>query len=60
MTYVMTTITEKAEQPAISEAVRMNKLLALHETLNAKKWVQLGYGDVMGQIDPDYKLGDAA
>ena len=42
------------------EDVIFAMLCALHKKLNAKTWVQLGYGDVMHQIDPDFKLEEAA
>jgi CO dehydrogenase maturation factor len=42
--------------PAIPASARMEKIHQLHSKLNTKKWVQLGYGDVADQIDPDFRL----
>lgn len=57
---LMQAIDDKARTPAISARARMEKLLALHETLNGKQWVKLAYGDVMGQIDDNFMKGEAA
>jgi CO dehydrogenase maturation factor len=52
----MRTIEKKAQTPALPRAERMQMLHNLHRKLNTKKWVQLGYGDVADQIDPDFHL----
>ena len=57
---LMQSIEDAARAPAIPESARRQKLLALHEKLNGKPWVKLAYGDVMGQIDPDFMKGAAA
>lgn len=49
-----------ASKPALSAHDRMVMLHALHAKLNDKKWVQQGYGDVMSQIDPDFKITKVA
>lgn len=57
---LMGRIDEAARKPALSAARRMEMLRALHEKLNQKQWVQQGYGDVMGQIDPDFNFSEKA
>lgn len=57
---LMQAIENAAQRPALPEAERFSMLRVLHEKLNAKTWVQLGYGDVMDQIDPDFKWENAA
>ena len=57
---LMDSIIAAAEKPSVTESQRMEKLRVLHAKLNDKKWVQLAYGDVMGQIDPDYNSAQAA
>lgn len=57
---LMAQIEDTARKPALGEEARFAMLCALHGKLNAKTWVQLGYGDVMHQIDPDFKLEEAA
>lgn len=52
---VMEAIVQQARSPAIPATIRQQKLYELHATLNGKQWVQLAYGDVMTQIDPDFK-----
>jgi CO dehydrogenase maturation factor len=54
----MRAVEERAKSPAIPNSVRMTMLHALHKKLNAKKWVQLGYGDLENQIDYDFKMQD--
>lgn len=43
-----------ASAPKISPRERQLMLRQLHERLNEKEWVQLGYGDVSSQIDPSF------
>lgn len=57
---VMQAIERAARHPAIAPAQRLAMLYQLHQKLNAKQWVQQGYGDVMAQIDPDFQWGKAA
>lgn len=52
----MSKVEAAAEKSKLSHLKRYEMLLALHEKLNAKQWVQLGYGDVMDQIDPDFSI----
>lgn len=55
LTQVMRIIENEAQLPAISPAQRLEMLHKLHLKLNEKQWVQLGYGDVADQIDPDFQ-----
>lgn len=57
---LMRAIDNAARHPAMTEAQRREKLMALHTKLNDKQWVKLGYGDVMGQIDPAFSKDKAA
>lgn len=57
---LMQAIENAARHPAILPEQRLQMLYDLHEKLNAKQWVQQGYGDVMAQIDPDFQWGKAA
>lgn len=57
---LMKTIEEKAHNPRLSAQARFSMLQALHGQLNKKSWVQLAYGDVMQQVDPDFKMESAA
>lgn len=52
----MQAIEERASSPKVKPAERTQLLYDLHHKLNAKQWVQLGYGDVLGQIDPEFQL----
>jgi CO dehydrogenase maturation factor len=52
----MRSVEQHATEPAISRSKRLTMLHALHKKLNAKKWVELGYGNLEGQIDPEFKL----
>jgi CO dehydrogenase maturation factor len=52
----MHAIEQRALSPAVQPSQRMTMLYDLHHKLNTKQWVQLGYGDVLGQIDPDFQL----
>ena len=56
MSLLMEEIINKAQQPVLTSNVRAVRLNRLHLKLNEKKWVQLGYGDVSGQIDPDFNI----
>ena len=56
----MEKIMEVTLKPVISAQDRMQMLHALHTKLNGKTWVQQGYGDVMNQIDPDFKIEKVA
>ncbi len=60
LTALMTLIDRAARNPAISEKERFIMLRRLHEKLNTKQWVKLGYGDVAGQIDENFDVGEAA
>lgn len=51
---LMHAIENSARCPVISEAVRLGMLIRLHEKLNGKEWVRIGYGDVSSQIDGDF------
>lgn len=57
---LMQAIENAAKNPAIGAGERLQMLYQLHHKLNAKQWVQQGYGDVMAQIDPDFKWEKAA
>jgi CO dehydrogenase maturation factor len=52
----MRIIEQRALSPAVEPAQRMTMLHELHRKLNAKQWVRLAYGDVAGQIDPQFHL----
>jgi len=49
-------IERKASGPALSPAARLEMLHKLHKKLNTKKWVQIGYGDVQDQLDPEFHM----
>lgn len=55
LTQIMRMIENQAQMPSISPAQRLEMLHKLHLKLNDKQWVQLGYGDVADQIDPDFQ-----
>jgi CO dehydrogenase maturation factor len=55
LTQIMRIIENEAHQPLVSPARRLEMLHKLHLKLNEKQWVQTGYGDVAGQIDPDFQ-----
>jgi CO dehydrogenase maturation factor len=57
---VMAEIETAARNPAIPERQRVPMLHRLHERLNGKDWVRQTYGDVGGQIDPDFNREEAA
>ncbi|GAB5388055.1 MAG: hypothetical protein Alpg2KO_10230 [Alphaproteobacteria bacterium] len=46
-------VLEAAQNPSLDKVERFGLLKKLHEKLNQKGWVQTGYGDVMGQVDPE-------
>lgn len=54
--HVFGEIEKQGKNPAITPVERLQMLYKLHYKLNAKKWVQQGYGDVADQIDPDFVL----
>ncbi|MBC7999969.1 MAG: ATP-binding protein [Leptolyngbya sp.] len=54
--HVFSTVEQQAVNPAITPAERLQMLYKLHHKLNAKKWVQQGYGDVADQIDPNFVM----
>jgi CO dehydrogenase maturation factor len=56
----MKAVERKGETPAITAAERIAMLRKLHLKLNAKQWVQQGYGDVADQIDLDFAHPDFA
>lgn len=56
LTSAMRAIESKALHPAIAPAQRLSMLHKLHKKLNAKKWVQLGYGDLENQLDPEFHM----
>ena len=56
----MEAIETKSSMPSISPATRLEMLHQLHKKLNSKKWVQLGYGDLQEQLDPDFRMHEEA
>ena len=52
----MRAIESKASVPALTASARLAMLHELHKKLNTKKWVQLGYGDVQDQLDPEFQM----
>lgn len=55
LTQVMRIIENEAHSSVISAAQRLEMLHKLHLKLNAKQWVQQGYGDLAEQIDYDFE-----
>ena len=55
LTQIMRIIENEAHRPLVSPARRLEMLHKLHLKLNDKQWVKTGYGDVAGQIDPDFQ-----
>ncbi len=55
----MQEVERRAQKPAIHAEDRLEMLHKLHKKLNGKKWVQLSYGDVQDQLDPEFKLQEA-
>lgn len=49
-------VERKVSTRRIPVAQRYRLLHRLHEKLTEKQWVQQGYGDVLGQLDPDFYL----
>jgi CO dehydrogenase maturation factor len=56
MKTMMHQIARRAQSPAIAPTRRTAMLHQLHRKLSDKKWVQLGYGDVSGQIYPEFDV----
>ncbi len=60
----ITTAMERIETAVLktpmSEQARLELLHKLHKKLAVKEWVKMGYGDVLDQIDPSYKIEEAA
>lgn len=55
---LMSLIYRQAINPPISPRQRYFMMHKLHEQLNNKEWVRLGYGDVMNQIDREFLSTD--
>ncbi|HMO24533.1 MAG TPA: ATP-binding protein, partial [Candidatus Melainabacteria bacterium] len=52
----LSTIEAAGLNPRLSNQDRVRLLEKLHLKLNRKQWVQSGYGDVSGQIDPYFEF----
>ena len=60
ITNAMEKIEDAVNNTPISEQDRLALLHKLHKKLSAKEWVKMGYGNVLDQIDPNFKVEEAA